>query len=92
LTYIKIYFLLGQDTADRRGFGNKKRAITASVIDSVSAAIESDRQITLRDLAKKEGTTLGTMFRILHNELGLVKKKAGWMLKKRREARKKGSE
>ena len=66
----------GKNTEDLRGINTPKRVRSAAVIASVSAAVAADRRITVRELASNHGLSIGTIDRILHKELGLVKKSA----------------
>ena len=41
---------------------------------AVATAIEKDRRVTIDDLAVANGVSHGTIYNILHDELGLEKK------------------
>ena len=69
----------GEDAADLRGWNTKKTVRTGDLIAAVAAAIEDNRRANIRDLAKAYGTTYGTVSRIIHDSLGLVKKSARWV-------------
>ena len=69
---------MGKNTDDRRGFTKQK---TADLIASVAAAVAEDRRVSIQDLARAHGASYGTISRILHSQLGLVKKSARWVLK-----------
>ena len=69
---------MGKNTDDRRGFTKQK---TADLIASVAAAVAEDRRVSIQDLARAHGTSYGTISRILHSQLGLVKKSARWVPK-----------
>jgi histone-lysine N-methyltransferase SETMAR len=71
----------GKNTEDLRGINTPKRVRSAAVIASVSAAVAADRRVTVRELASNHGLSIGTIDRILHKELGLVKKSARWVPK-----------
>ena len=71
----------GEDAADLRGWNTKKTVRTGDLIAAVAAAIEDNRRANIRDLAKAYGTTYGTVSRIIHDSLGLVKKSARWVPK-----------
>ncbi len=71
----------GRNAADQRGINTPKSVRSANIIASVSAAIAADRRITVRELASNHGLSIGTVDRILHKELGLVKKSARWVPK-----------
>jgi histone-lysine N-methyltransferase SETMAR len=72
---------LGKNTDDRRGFSKQKTTMTADLIAAVSAAVADDRRVSIQDLARAHGTSFGTISRILHSQLGLVKKSARWVPK-----------
>jgi hypothetical protein len=50
--------------------------MTADLIASVAA---EDRRVSIQDLDRAHGTSYGTISRILHSQLGLVKKSARCM-------------
>jgi hypothetical protein len=54
---------------------------TAALIAAVAADVEADHQICIKALASAYGTSVGTIFAILHEDLGLVKKSARWVPK-----------
>ena len=64
----------GKNTEDLRGINTPKCVRSADVIASVSAAVAADRWVTIRELASNLGLSIGTIDRILHKDLGLVKK------------------
>jgi hypothetical protein len=66
---------------NRRGFTKQKTKMTADLIASVAAAVAEDCRVSILDLARAHGTSYGTISRILHSQLGLVKKSARWVLK-----------
>jgi histone-lysine N-methyltransferase SETMAR len=72
---------MGKNTEDRRGFNKQKTKMTAGLIASVAAAVAEDRRVSIQDLARAHGTSYGTISRILHSQLGLVKKSARWVPK-----------
>jgi hypothetical protein len=55
--------------------------MTADLIASVTAAVAEDRRVSIQDLARTHRTSYGTISRILHSQLGLVKKSARWVPK-----------
>jgi hypothetical protein len=55
--------------------------MTADLIASVAAAVAEDRLVSSQDLARAHGPSYGTVSRILHSQLGLVKKSAQWVPK-----------
>ncbi len=79
----QIYKLLKQVKMgkNRRGFTKQKTKMTADLIASVAAAVAEDRRVSIQDLARAHGTSYGTISRILHSHLGLVKKSARWVPK-----------
>ncbi len=72
---------LGENTDDQRKFNAKKTARTAELVASVTAAIESDRQLSVSAIAQAEEASEKTIHRILTEDLGLVKKSARWVPK-----------
>ncbi len=68
----------GKSTDDRRKLNTKKTVRTAALITAVTADMEADRRICIKALASAHGTSVGTIFAILHKDLGLVKKSARW--------------
>ena len=79
----QIYKILKQVKMgkNRRGFTKQKTKMTADLIASVAAAVAEDRRVSIQDLARAHGTSYGTISRILHSQLGLVKKLARWVPK-----------
>jgi histone-lysine N-methyltransferase SETMAR len=71
----------GKSTEDRRKSNPKKTVRTAALIAAVAADVEADRRICVKSLASAHGTSVGTIFAILHEDLGLVKKSARWVPK-----------
>ena len=72
---------MGKNTDDRRGFTKQKTKMTADLIACVAAAVAEDRRVSIQDLARAHGTSYGTISRILHSQLGLVKKSGRWVPK-----------
>ena len=70
-----------KNTDDQLKFNTTKTKRTQSLIASVSAAVEEDRQVSIEDLAGARGVSYGTIFNIIHDDLGLVKKSARWVPK-----------
>jgi hypothetical protein len=66
---------------NRRGFTKQKTKMTADLIASVAAAVATDHRVSIQDLARAHGTSCGTISRILHSQLGLVKMSARWVPK-----------
>ena len=75
----QIYKILKQVKMgkNRRGFTKQKTKMTADLIASVA----EDRRVSIQDLARAHGMSYGTISRILHSQLGLVKKSARWVPK-----------
>jgi hypothetical protein len=63
------------------GSQTRKTVCTAALIAAVAANVEADRRICVKALASAHGTSVGTIFAILHEDLGLVKKNARWVPK-----------
>ncbi len=76
---------MGKNKEDQRGFNKQKTKMTAGLIASVAAAVAAavaeDRRVSIQDLARAHGMSYGTISRILHSQLGLVKKSARWVPK-----------
>ena len=71
----------GKNTDNQRKFNATKTKRTQSFIAAVAAAVEEDRQVSIEDLAGAHGVSYGTIFNIIHDDLGLVKKSARWVPK-----------
>ncbi len=71
----------GKSTDDQRKLNPKKTVRTAALIAAVAADVEADCRICVKGLASAHGTSVGTIFAILHEDLGLVKKSARWVSK-----------
>ena len=71
----------GKNTHDQRKFNATKTKRTQSLIAAVAAAVEEDRRVSIEDLAGAHGVSYGTIFNIIHDDLGLVKKSARWVPK-----------
>ena len=71
----------GEETADQRYKNPKKTKRTGDLIAAVAAAVSDDRRLTIAELAAATGASTATVFRILTEELGLVKKSARWVPK-----------
>jgi hypothetical protein len=71
----------GKSTVDRRPFNSKKTIRTESLVDFVSAVVEEDRRVKIRHLSRVTGASIGTIYNILHKDLGLTKKSARWVPK-----------
>jgi hypothetical protein len=63
------------------GVKSKKMVRTATLIAAVAADVEADHQICVKALASAHGTFVGTIFAILQEDLGLVKKSSRWVPK-----------
>ena len=86
ITNSQIYNILkqvkeGKNTDDQRRFNAKKTKRTPSLVAAVAADVDDDRRICVRTLALAHGVTKDTIFHILHDDLGLVKKSARWVPK-----------
>ena len=86
ITKSQIYNILkqvkeGKNTDDQRRFNAKKTKRTPSLVAAVAADVDDDRRICVRTLALAHGVTKDTIFHILHDDLGLVKKSARWVPK-----------
>ena len=77
---------LGKNPDDQRHLSAKKTKRTAKLIAAVGAAIKADPQVTLSELAADHGVAGATIHRVIHEDLGLVKRVAGWVAKKPRKS------
>ena len=59
----------GKNTTNRRKFNLKKIVQTATLIAAVTANVEADCMICMNSLASAHGTSVGTLFSILHKDL-----------------------
>jgi histone-lysine N-methyltransferase SETMAR len=71
----------GESTADLRHLNPKKTVRTPELIASVAAIVEEDRRLSMDKIAAAHGVSEKTIFKILHNDLGLEKKSARWVPK-----------
>ena len=86
LTIDSLYKILkkikaGETTVDQRRFSAKKTKRSAALIAAVAADIKTDRRIGIHSLAAAHQASYGTIFNIIHKDLGLVKKSARWVPK-----------
>ena len=70
-----------ENTDDQRIRNPKKTKRDQSLITAIAAAVEQDRRVTIDNLAVANGVSHGTIYNILHDELGLEKKSARWVPK-----------
>ncbi len=76
-----IYYILkkvkeGKSTDDQRHLNAKKTKRTAAIVAAVAADVAVERRVSCKDLAFANGLSIGTVFNILRDDLGLVKKSA----------------
>jgi hypothetical protein len=71
----------GESTADLRHLNPKKTMRTPELIASVAAIIEEDCRLSMEKIAAAHGVSEKTIFKILHNDLGLEKKSPRWVPK-----------
>ena len=71
----------GETTEDQRYQNPKKTKRTKAVIAAVAAAVQKDARVSVRELAQAQQLSTSTIFAILHDDLGLVKKSARWVPK-----------
>jgi hypothetical protein len=64
---------------DWRWFNKKKSTKMADLVAALAAAMEDDCRICVQTLAAVHDMSAGTIFNIIHDELGLVKKSARWV-------------
>ena len=58
--------------------------ISTKEIETVKEMLVSDRRMIFRDITTRTGYTFGTVFRIIHNELGMRRIGARWIPHKKR--------
>ena len=78
----------GGDTADQRYQNPVKTKRTAALITAVEVAVKKDGWKTMAELMASTGACYGTIYTILTEELGLVKKSARWVPRLLTEAQK----
>ena len=93
LTRSAIYKIIklvkaGKPTEDQRKNNAKKNVRNQWLIAPVSAAVGYDARVNIRDIAAANGVSYGTIFNILHKDLGLSKKSARWVPKLLTDAQK----
>ena len=71
----------GENTVDQRFRNPKKTKRHQSLITAVAATVEQDRRVGIEYLAEANGVSYGTIYNILHDNLGLEKKSARWVPK-----------
>jgi hypothetical protein len=71
----------GKNTDDQSKFKLKRSICTAALISAVVADVEADSRIRIKALAPTYGMSAGTLFAIVHEDLGLVMKNARWVPK-----------
>ena len=72
----------GENMEDNRGKAVNKFVRTEEMINDVKRFIEEDRRVDVAQLASVfDVSTTGTIFNIIHDDLGLVKKSARWVPK-----------
>jgi len=69
----------GEDPQDQRGNNAKKTKRTTDLITSVEAAIKFDRRHTIKGLSEDLDVSTGTIYNVLHLDLGLSKRAARWV-------------
>jgi len=86
LTRSQIYKIIkavkdGENTEDQRHLNAKKTTRTLDLVAAVTAAVKEDARVSISALAAVHGVSTGTIFNILHDDLGLSKKSARWVPK-----------
>jgi len=86
LTRSQIYRIIkavkeGENTDDKRPLNAKKTTRTLDLVAAVAAAVKEDARLNIAHLAAAHGVSQGTIFNILHEDLGLSKKSARWVPK-----------
>jgi rubrerythrin len=70
-----------KSTAEMRQLNPKKTLRTPELIASVAATIKEDHRLSMETIAAAHGVSEKTIFKILHQDLGLEKKSARWVPK-----------
>jgi len=78
----------GKEVGNERGRATTKLVQDEHLIASVAAAVEADGRITVRQLTAANGVSNDTIFKVLHEDLGLSKKSARWVPKLLNQAQK----
>ena len=71
----------GKVTSDKRAQNPKKTKRTVENIEAVRVMVDKDHRVTIQEIAGELGLSCGTIFNILHDDLGLTKKAARWVPK-----------
>jgi hypothetical protein len=66
---------------EKRRFNLKKTTRKIDLIATIAGAIEEYLPVPVQSLCKAINTSAGTIFNIIHDDLGLVKKSARWVPK-----------
>ena len=66
------------NATDELGPGHPS-SISTKKTDTVKELLDSDRRITIRDITMGTGHTFGTVFTIIHNEIGMRRICARWI-------------
>ncbi len=64
----------GENTSNQGHLNGKKTVRNAALIASVAAAVEQDRRLSVKSFAVAHGVGVGSIHRILHEDLSLEKK------------------
>lgn len=78
---ILAIFREGKDTSDMRAQNPKKTRWTVEMIEAVRAMVDEDHRVTMLEIERELSLSHGTIFKILHDDLGLTKKAARWVPK-----------
>jgi hypothetical protein len=71
----------GENTDNKRLAQSERTTKPADLVAARAATIEEDCQICVKSLAKAFYTSAETIFNVIHNDLGLVKKSERWVPK-----------
>ena len=71
----------GKTAEDMRLFNGQRTVRTDNLVAAVAAAVEDDRRVKIKDIAKGLQVSYGTIYNILHDDLGLEKLSARWVPK-----------
>jgi orotate phosphoribosyltransferase-like protein len=71
----------GEDPEDKRHLNPKRTKRTMDLVEKVRDFLTQDRRVSLEEIADEFEIAKGTAFNIVHDDLGLSKKSARWVLK-----------
>lgn len=72
-------FQQGQETVQDNDRSGRPVCVTSALVGEIKEMLDSDRRITIRDLVDRTDSSYGTVFNIIHNELGMRRICARWI-------------